>query len=89
MATLQTQDPNSIFYFFAAMYDAVSRVWNAFEIRQYDILINFNDLKPLELGEQFYSKEQFSILFRAAMKLIIIFRNIFMLIIIIYYIYSA
>ena len=70
------------------LYDAVSEVWNAFEIRLQDAQINFNDVKLLELDENFHSGEQFSTLFYAARKLITILRDIFMWIIIIPYIYS-
>lgn len=44
------------------LYDAVFGIWNAFEIKLYDTLINFNDLKLLGLGENFYSQEQLSTL---------------------------
>lgn len=45
----QIQDPNSMFFSPAcgSLSDAASGVWNAFEIRLYDTLINFNDLKLL------------------------------------------
>lgn len=49
--------------------DAVSGVWNAFEIKLYDSLTNFNDLKLLDLDENFYSKEQLSTLFCDVTKL--------------------
>lgn len=32
------------------LYGAVSGVWNAFEIKLYDILIDFNSLKLLKVG---------------------------------------
>lgn len=74
---------------FKPLYDAVSEVWSVFEIRRYDAVINFNDLKLLELGEKIYSKEQLFTLFCADTKLIMILRDIFMLMILIPYIYSV
>lgn len=72
------------------MYDAVSKVWNAFEIKLYDTPINFNDLKLLDFGEIFIVKKNKTFyLLCTASKLIQSLGGILMLIIIISYIHSA
>lgn len=87
--SMTTSGPRFFFSLLASHNDAVSGVWNAFEIRLYDTLINFNDLQLLELGKKFDSKGQLSTVFCANIKLIMILRDIFMLIILIPYIYTA